>query len=575
LALNAYAPTDIIFNWTYFPGWQARLDGQKVDVWPSEPEGLVGVSVPEGEHILEIKFGPTPVVRGATIASLLTAVVVIALVVLVPSLWGSEPIPGLPALTSITPSVVAAVLVGVVMVLGKVLLFDQVDSPIRRVRFANGVEAGVQVPILADYDRKITLLGYDLSRTEVPSGGRTTFTSFWVLSGENLSDDYRLSADYASFISLRDSAGNTIYETELRPIDEIQTTIWVPGLYVREKLRLQVPPGTPPGSYSIHIRVHDPQQGRDLEAFGPAGNPMSTYVQVGTLTVTRPLLPTRPAAPGSGSRLMARLNDEITLVGVGPLPEQSEVGQPVLLIVDWLARSRPQADYQARMVWLDQVGQVAASSLDFSPVSAYPTGQWKARDSWRGIHRVFIPGGLEPGDYAIALQLIPPAGDPVSDQQIIGQMAVSAPDRSFDVPELPITTDVDWQNGVRLLGLDLPSDSITPGEELKLTLYWQPQDDVRDNLTVFMHLIDAEGNITAQRDQVPAGGARPTLGWSPGEVIADSYALFIDPAVPPGSYQVRIGWYDALSGQRVLLTDGGDFVVLPLSITIMEPSAAN
>ncbi len=568
LSLNAYAPTEIVFNWTYFPGWRAKLDGEQIEVWPSEPEGLVEVSIPEGEHTLEVRFGATPIVRWATIASAVIAIIVIALAGFVPSLWASEatPEPSTPA--GITPTIAAAILVGVALVLCKVLIFDLIDSPIRRVRFADGVEAGVQVPIRADYDQKVTLLGYDLSRADVPSGGATTITAFWSLSGENLDEDYRLPVDYGSFISLRDPDGNTIYETELRPIDETPTTIWIPDIYVRERLRLKVPDGTPPGSYSIHIRVHDPSQGRDLEAFGPAGNPMSTYVQVGTLNVTRPTLPTRPAALVSETRLMAQLNDELTLIDAAPLPEQSEVGQPLLLIVDWLARSRPQADYLARLVWLDQDNQVAAESLDFSPVSAYPTGQWKKRDVWRGIHRAYIPGRLEPGEYTIALQLISPAGDPVGEQRVIGQMAVSAPERSFDIPEMSITAKVDWQNGVRLLGLDLPADTITPGQDLSLTLYWQPQDDVRDNLTVFMHLIDAEGNIAAQRDQIPGGGARPTLGWSPGEVIADSYSLFIDPVVAPGEYQIRIGWYDAQSGQRVMLADGSDFVVLPVSISV-------
>ena len=100
-------------------------------------------------------------------------------------------------------------------------MFDQVDSPIRRVRFADGVEDGVQVPVMADYDQKITLLGYDISRVDVPSGGATTITAFWTLSGENLDEDYRLPVDYGSFISLRDPNGNTIYETELRTAERL------------------------------------------------------------------------------------------------------------------------------------------------------------------------------------------------------------------------------------------------------------------------------------------------------------------------------------------------------------------
>ena len=103
---------------------------------------------------------------------------------------------------------------------------------------------------------------------------------------------------------------------------------------------------------------------------------------------------------------------------------------------------------------------------------------------------------------------------------------------------------------------------------MNLTLYWQPQADLNQSLTVFVHIVDESGNIVGQQDQIPARGARPTTGWSPGEVVKDDYQILIKPHAPAGDYAVQVGWYDPLTGQRVLLNDGTDFLILPQPITI-------
>ncbi len=45
----------------YFPGWQAAVDGSLVAANPTGPLGLVGVSIPAGQHEVVFRFGPTPV----------------------------------------------------------------------------------------------------------------------------------------------------------------------------------------------------------------------------------------------------------------------------------------------------------------------------------------------------------------------------------------------------------------------------------------------------------------------------------------------------------------------------------
>jgi hypothetical protein len=75
------------------------------------------------------------------------------------------------------------------------------------------------------------------------------------------------------------------------------------------------------------------------------------------------------------------------------------------------------------------------------------------------------------------------------------------------------------------------------------------------------------GEPLAQHDGVPAGGARPTTGWLPGEVVVDRHALALPEYLAPGPYLLIAALFDpARPGEPrpVVEQDGEsrDFVVL-------------
>jgi hypothetical protein len=49
-----------------FPGWEAAVDGERVEIEIGRPEGFVVVPVPAGEHVIDVHFGNTPA-RGAAV----------------------------------------------------------------------------------------------------------------------------------------------------------------------------------------------------------------------------------------------------------------------------------------------------------------------------------------------------------------------------------------------------------------------------------------------------------------------------------------------------------------------------
>jgi hypothetical protein len=73
--------------------------------------------------------------------------------------------------------------------------------------------------------------------------------------------------------------------------------------------------------------------------------------------------------------------------------------------------------------------------------------------------------------------------------------------------------------------------------------------------TVFVHLIDEEGQIWGQKDNQPEGGFYPTSFWDPGEVIKDEYRLQVRPETPKGEYQIEIGMYLLDTNERLPLKD--------------------
>jgi hypothetical protein len=51
------------------------------------------------------------------------------------------------------------------------------------------------------------------------------------------------------------------------------------------------------------------------------------------------------------------------------------------------------------------------------------------------------------------------------------------------------------------------------------------------------------------------GGAHPTSAWEPGEQNVDRFGIQIDPATPPGTYWLEVGWYAWPSLERIPVLD--------------------
>jgi hypothetical protein len=120
----------------------------------------------------------------------------------------------------------------------------------------------------------------------------------------------------------------------------------------------------------------------------------------------------------------------------------------------------------------------------------------------------------------------------------------------------------------------------TAGHDLHLALAWKGLvDRPALDAKVFVHLINAEGQIVAQQDGVPVHWTRPFATWRQNEDLLDVYTLSVPEGVDVNQLSLRIGLYHPDSGVRVpavarsgeRLAD--DAVVFPVQAVLSRGSA--
>ncbi|MEP7200786.1 MAG: DUF2079 domain-containing protein, partial [Chloroflexota bacterium] len=94
------------------------------------------------------------------------------------------------------------------------------------------------------------------------------------------------------------------------------------------------------------------------------------------------------------------------------------------------------------------------------------------------------------------------------------------------------------------------------GRSLRVIVWWQSVGHMLQDYTVFVHALDATGRVVGQHDSPPANGFRPTSQWNDGETVRDIHYFTLD----GDATQIEVGLYDARTGRRLLLGDGGDAV---------------
>lgn len=124
------------------------------------------------------------------------------------------------------------------------------------------------------------------------------------------------------------------------------------------------------------------------------------------------------------------------------------------------------------------------------------------------------------------------------------------------VASIPHRLDVSFPGSpARLMGYAVADNVVRPGTLLTVTLYWQALTPMVDRNSIFLHLVNSIGALSAQRDRSPSLGSLPTSYWKPGDVYADVHPLELgQTAYAPDDALVQVGLYRP-NGARLVAQD--------------------
>jgi hypothetical protein len=176
------------------------------------------------------------------------------------------------------------------------------------------------------------------------------------------------------------------------------------------------------------------------------------------------------------------------------------------------------------------------------------SGEFNPQQIVRARHELTIPPTAAAGYAQVLLRLNGQTLPPL-------RLALRETTRKFREPIIAHPQIVLVGDALQLLGYKLDRAQYRAGETLPLTLYWNANATPNASYKVFVHLVDVNGVLRAQRDSIPQNNALPTNRWFPGEYVTDEYAVNLPSDLAAGEYRLFVGMYDKASGARVPLFD--------------------
>jgi len=325
------------------------------------------------------------------------------------------------------------------------------------------------------------------------------------------------------------------------------TSEWAIGEQVWDQLTPVLPATMPPvAGYQIGLSFFNPDTGEvlpRLDAEGQFAGLEAVFPLGEVLPAARPPSDTTCGAPASQLPPDAY---GLRLASWRALPGGVTPGERLPLTLCWRASEGPLPERELRLVLRgpQEVTLYAGASVQ----GLYPFSAWAAGQVVEDRYQLRLPRTLPPGGYEMLVWV---GETPVAN---LGSLEVRGLERDFAPPAPDYPQQTDFGGQVRLLGYDLHTEE----QALTVNLYWQALAELDEDYTVFVHLLDAAGQIVAQVDAGPRGGTYPTSWWLPGEIIRDAYTLH----APPGDYTLRVGFYLQATGAHLQVA-GEDGVLLP------------
>ncbi len=181
---------------------------------------------------------------------------------------------------------------------------------------------------------------------------------------------------------------------------------------------------------------------------------------------------------------------------------------------------------------------------------------------WQGQHRVAesTPDHWQLLEYPFYSAY--PNGEYVL--EVLGERYPVMLSHSQDAPQDTVGNVNASFGALRLIGYQLSERQPRPNSTLNVRLFWEASARSSQEVSVFVHLRgdwnpSTSNPLWAQYDGIPAN--TPLPAWYEGLVAHDDRPLRIE-GLPSGTYTLFVGMYNPQTGQRILLDDGREELLL-------------
>ncbi|MBI5929967.1 MAG: hypothetical protein HY862_11695 [Chloroflexi bacterium] len=236
-------------------------------------------------------------------------------------------------------------------------------------------------------------------------------------------------------------------------------------------------------------------------------------------------------------------SSDVTLVGYALDNTRLHPGETLRLRLDWQLDRPPTTPMGVYVSLLDITGNPIVSIFPrFEPVTWQPL-------EISTYHALLIPADAQAGLLNVSVTLDYKAA--TLNQAHIASVFLQ--DSAVPSP----ATQIGTLGPAILYAADLSANA----GQINVDLMWGTQGAFDGDYHIFLHFVPmGEAAPLRQADGAPVGGRYPTQFWQVGDVIAETRVLAMAD-VPAGEYEIRVGFYDPNTFER-LQGPSGDHIVL-------------
>ncbi|MCP4537074.1 MAG: hypothetical protein GY832_07995 [Chloroflexi bacterium] len=277
--------------------------------------------------------------------------------------------------------------------------------------------------------------------------------------------------------------------------------------------------------------------------------------------------------------------EQFALAGYRLDSQRITPGEPLHLTLYWQATTVLRQSLSLTVRLFDPATEETWVQIENPVPGGLATDLWNDGAQFDDRYTLLPPADMPPGEYVLDVMCHLPNGrslavradDGTTEKAVETRLTLTQVSRPPSVSTAPLTPDHPFNatfgsvGEIELSGYDAVT-RISPGDTLRVALYWYVRQPVPLNYKVFVHLLFAQDKsiVLAQGDGLPVAWTYPTVEWQPGEAIRDEHLLVLPSSAPRGDYWLVVGMYDSATGERAIVRDADGNEIAGLRVTLQQ-----